>query len=123
MVITSPPYLLKRLGRDVKQQAIGQEPSLDGYIEHLLGVFDEVQRVLKKQGTLFLNIGDTCREKNLMMVPARLGVSSFLCKRPFDQRGTVSPGIYILRVSVAGDAFARTENRLISVAYWSPTDG
>lgn len=51
------------------------------------------------------------------------GVSSFLCKRPFDQRGTVAPGIYILRVSVAGDAFARTENRLISVAYWSPTDG
>ena len=51
------------------------------------------------------------------------GVSSFLCKRPFDQRGTVAPGIYILRVSVAGDACARTENRLISVAYWSPTDG
>jgi site-specific DNA-methyltransferase (adenine-specific) len=97
LVITSPPYLLKKLGRDVKQQAIGQEPSLDGYIEHLLGVFDEVQRVLKKQGTLFLNIGDTCREKNLMMVPARLGVSSFLCKR------RSIPALWLLRrLSLSG---------------------
>ena len=38
LVITSPPYWLKRLGREVKQQAIGQEPSLDGYIDHHWGI-------------------------------------------------------------------------------------
>ena len=30
---------------------------------------------------------------------------------------TVAPGIYILRVTAAGDALTRSENRLISVAY------
>ena len=34
-----------------------------------------------------------------------------------NQGRTVAPGVYILRVTVEGDALTRTENRLISVAY------
>ena len=38
---------------------LGLEPTFDLYIEHLLMVFDEVKRVLKKDGTCWVNLGDT----------------------------------------------------------------
>ena len=38
---------------------LGLEPTPEFYIEHLTEIFNEVKRVLKKEGTLWLNIGDT----------------------------------------------------------------
>ena len=38
---------------------LGLEPTPEMYIEHLTEIFNEVKRVLKKEGTLWLNIGDT----------------------------------------------------------------
>ncbi len=38
---------------------IGLEPTPELYIEHMTEIFNEVKRVLKKEGTLWLNIGDT----------------------------------------------------------------
>lgn len=38
---------------------LGLEPTIELYISHLLQVFDEVKRVLKKTGTLWVNIGDS----------------------------------------------------------------
>ncbi len=38
---------------------LGLEPTPEFYIEHLTEIFSEVKRVLKKEGTLWLNIGDT----------------------------------------------------------------
>jgi DNA modification methylase len=40
-------------------QQIGIEPSPDEYIAALVAVFREVRRVLRKDGTLWLNIGDS----------------------------------------------------------------
>lgn len=37
---------------------LGLEPTLDEYIEHLVEIFEEIRRVLKRHGTLWLNIGD-----------------------------------------------------------------
>ena len=37
---------------------IGLEPTLDEYIERMVEVFREVRRVLRKDGTLWLNLGD-----------------------------------------------------------------
>ena len=56
MCVTSPPYFGLR-NYDVVGQ-IGQEKSPDEYIARLLDVFSEVHRVLKPEGTLWLNIGD-----------------------------------------------------------------
>ncbi|MFN0100758.1 MAG: DNA-methyltransferase [Bryobacteraceae bacterium] len=54
--ITSPPYWgLRDYG--VEGQ-IGAEMELDHYIEHLTGVFRQVRRVLKPDGTFWLNVGD-----------------------------------------------------------------
>lgn len=57
MCVTSPPYYaLRDYGVDGQ---IGLEKTPEAYIDRLAGVFDEVYRVLKKDGTLWVNIGDT----------------------------------------------------------------
>jgi DNA modification methylase len=38
---------------------LGLEPDFNLYIKHLLDIFDEVKRVLKKDGTCWINMGDT----------------------------------------------------------------
>lgn len=54
--ITSPPYWgLRDYG--VADQ-IGAEPTLDEYIENLVAIFRQVKRVVREDGTLWLNIGD-----------------------------------------------------------------
>lgn len=56
-VITSPPYFnLRDYG--VEGQ-IGLEKTWQEYIKKLIDIFDEVKRVLKKEGTCFVNLGDT----------------------------------------------------------------
>lgn len=55
--VTSPPYYgLRDYGTD---EQIGLEETPDSYIADLLSVFREVNRVLRDDGTLWLNIGDT----------------------------------------------------------------
>ena len=40
-------------------QQIGLEDTLEEFVANLVGVFDEVRRVLRKDGTLWLNLGDS----------------------------------------------------------------
>jgi DNA modification methylase len=55
--ITSPPYFgLRDYG---EPQQIGVERLYTDYLMRLLIVFDEVRRVLKDDGTLWLNLGDS----------------------------------------------------------------
>lgn len=56
-VITSPPYYgLRDYGKD---EQIGLEQTPEEYIEKMVEVFREVRRVLKDEGTVWLNIGDS----------------------------------------------------------------
>ena len=56
-VMTSPPYwALRDYGVD---EQLGLEPTFDQYISNLCDIFDEVQRVLRKDGTCWVNLGDT----------------------------------------------------------------
>lgn len=55
--ITSPPYWgLRDYGVDGQ---IGLEKTLQDYIKEMVEVFREVKRVLKPEGTLWLNLGDS----------------------------------------------------------------
>jgi DNA modification methylase len=56
-VVTSPPYWSLR-DYGVAGQ-IGLEPTPDEYIATMVGVFREVRRVLRADGTLWLNMGDS----------------------------------------------------------------
>ena len=56
-VVTSPPYWsLRDYGIDSQ---VGLEASVFDFIAALADIFDEVRRVLKDDGTLWLNIGDS----------------------------------------------------------------
>ena len=77
--VTSPPYYgLRDYGEDGQ---IGREESPEQYIERLVAVFNEVFRILRSDGTLWLNIADTycrtrsigksinCKQKDLIGIP------------------------------------------------------
>ncbi len=55
--VTSPPYYGLRDYRVDNQ--IGLEETPEQYIKQLADVFDEIRRVLRDDGTLWLNIGDS----------------------------------------------------------------
>lgn len=55
--VTSPPYYgLRDYGED---KQIGLEETPEEYVQKLVEVFREVRRVLKQEGTLWLNLGDS----------------------------------------------------------------
>jgi len=55
--VTSPPYWgLRDYGVDGQ---LGAEPSPEEYIERMVAIFREVRRVLRDDGTLWLNLGDS----------------------------------------------------------------
>lgn len=57
MCVTSPPYYgLRNYNHDSQ---IGLEETPEQYVEQLVQVFREVKRILKPEGTLWLNLGDS----------------------------------------------------------------
>lgn len=55
--VTSPPYFgLRDYGTE---EQIGMEQTPDEFVDKLLQVFTEVKRILKPNGTLWLNLGDS----------------------------------------------------------------
>ena len=62
MCMTSPPYWgLRDYHADGQ---IGLEPTFQLYIDHLMQIFSEVKRVLKKTGTCWVNIADSYTGSN-----------------------------------------------------------
>ncbi|MBI3797345.1 MAG: site-specific DNA-methyltransferase [Deltaproteobacteria bacterium] len=67
--LTSPPfYLLRRYGTSVSwpdgwKGELGHEPHPNDFVRHLLFVFDEVWRVLRDDGCLWVNLADTFNNK------------------------------------------------------------
>ena len=61
--VTSPPYFGLRSYIDDEHEdkalEIGLEPTPDEYVQKLVEVFREVRRVLKDDGVLWLNLGDS----------------------------------------------------------------
>lgn len=80
-VITSPPYFRLRNYQDERQ--IGLEKHVDDYVHELLLVGRKLARVLKADGSFWLNLGDTfscghaqgAREKSLVLAPERAALA------------------------------------------------
>lgn len=79
-VVTSPPYWRHR-DYGVAGQ-LGQEPTVGFYVDRLADVFDLVAPVLKSTATVWLNLGDTWLDGDLLDVPglvrAELGARGWL---------------------------------------------
>jgi DNA modification methylase len=79
-VITSPPYFgLRDFG---VQGQIGKEDTPKLYITRLVGVFREVWRVLKDDGTLWLNMGDTYASQGDINNGSHRGLAAFDGRNP-----------------------------------------
>jgi DNA modification methylase len=108
-VVTSPPYWNLRSyldpGHSAKSQELGSEPTLGQFVANIVEVMREVWRVLRSDGVLWLNIGDSYSgagysnhtgtggalrsqggkqqhthvdelgEKQLLMIPARVAIA------------------------------------------------
>lgn len=69
-VVTSPPYFcLRDYGED---DQIGLEETPEDFVGALVDVFREVKRVLHQSGTVWLNLGDSYGDKQLLGIPWRV---------------------------------------------------
>lgn len=66
--ITSPPYANGLRDYGAADQ-LGQEQTVTEYVENLRGVLQEVRRVLKPTGSLWLNLGDSYGQADRVGVP------------------------------------------------------
>ncbi|MBP0020160.1 MAG: site-specific DNA-methyltransferase [Cyanobacteria bacterium SBLK] len=73
-IITSPPYFghRKYSGDDASRDEIGREKNLEEYIQNLVFCFELIKPKLKATGLLWLNLGDTYRNKELLGIPWRV---------------------------------------------------
>jgi len=72
-VVTSPPYWGLRDYGDDRQ--LGMEESVEDYVEKLVNGFQEVRRVLKPTGTVWLNLGDSyAGEETLQAIQKKLRI-------------------------------------------------
>lgn len=69
--MTSPPYWGQR---QYAGSGIGLEDDYRDYVRDLTEIFEELKRVLKPEGSFWLNIGDTYKHKNLLGIPWRIAL-------------------------------------------------
>jgi site-specific DNA-methyltransferase (adenine-specific)/site-specific DNA-methyltransferase (cytosine-N4-specific) len=68
--ISSPPYWDMKLYQ-LDSNQLGQERSVEEYINNLKKHYSEVFRVLKNDGSLFVNINDCVKDGEYQLVPQR----------------------------------------------------
>lgn len=66
--ISSPPYWTMKVYQ-LDENQLGQEDTIEEYIDNLKKHYKEVFRVLKNDGSLFVNINDCCRDGEYQLVP------------------------------------------------------
>ena len=69
---SSPPYWGQR-DYGVTGQ-IGRERAIDEYLQRLLAVYDEVKRVLRSDGTCWVNLGDKYQNNCAQLIPERFAI-------------------------------------------------
>lgn len=70
VICTSPPYwAMKVYQLDANQ--LGQEPTVEEYIDNLKKHYLEAYRVLKNDGSVWVNINDCCKDGEYQLVPQR----------------------------------------------------
>jgi site-specific DNA-methyltransferase (adenine-specific) len=73
-IITSPPYFGHRTYSESNPNEIGREDDYLDYIQHLVDVFNVLKSKLRNDGLLWLNLGDTYREKYLLGLSWRMAL-------------------------------------------------
>jgi site-specific DNA-methyltransferase (adenine-specific) len=75
-IVTSPPYFGHRnYTGAANPREIGQEREPTEYIENLVCIFRALKPKLRHDGLLWLNLGDTYRDKTLLAIPWRVALA------------------------------------------------
>jgi site-specific DNA-methyltransferase (adenine-specific) len=73
LIITSPPYYKQR---NYGKVGIGNENSVEEYIENLMTIFKECIRIIKDTGTIVFNLGDKYKNGSLLLIPYRFALEA-----------------------------------------------
>ncbi len=73
LVITSPPYYRQR---NYGAGGIGNERTVEEYIDNLMVIFRECVRVVKDTGSIVFNLGDKYEDGSLLLVPYRFAIEA-----------------------------------------------
>ena len=87
--VTSPPYFGLRDYGIAEQIGLEQTPA--EFVEQLVAVFREVRRVLRDDGTLWLNLGDSYAANRSYQVPSTKGGPKHGAGRAAGGKGSVVP--------------------------------
>jgi site-specific DNA-methyltransferase (adenine-specific) len=84
LIITSPPYFQQRdYGNG--SLGVGNEPTEQAYLSHILGIFFECVRVTKSTGTIVFNLGDKYISGGLSLLPYKFAI-----------RATENTGVFLI---------------------------
>lgn len=73
MIVTSPPYFQQR--NYSAPDEVGRESTPREYADRLVAIFREAKRVLKDDGTLWLNLGDKYKDGAQLGMPWRVALA------------------------------------------------
>jgi len=66
LVVTSPPYFQQR---EYGEEGLGNEETVEQYLESIMTTFAKVVRVMKPTGNIVYNMGDKIIDGSMMLVP------------------------------------------------------
>jgi site-specific DNA-methyltransferase (cytosine-N4-specific) len=133
LVVTSPPYFALRSyqdGGETYAGQIGSEPTPAEFVDALLEVTRECVRVLKPSGSMWVNLGDTYRDRGLLGIPWRyalgcIGVGEFPCDLARELVWDVFSGV--LSAAEAQEAIDSWDTglglKMRAEVIWAKTDG
>ena len=70
LVVCSPAFFQARIYNNGVDE-LGREKTPEEFINKLVKLFDDTKRVLKDEGSMYVNINDTCRDGAYQAVPQR----------------------------------------------------
>jgi site-specific DNA-methyltransferase (adenine-specific) len=70
LIVSSPPYFQARVYKNGENE-LGRENTPEEFINNLVKLFDDAKRVLKDEGSMYVNINDTCRDGAYQAIPQR----------------------------------------------------
>ncbi|KKL70297.1 hypothetical protein LCGC14_2106340, partial [marine sediment metagenome] len=90
---------------------LGLEPTPDLYVQHIVEIFQEVKRVLRDDGTVFLNMGDSYFSSNQRGRPYDISD-----KEPEDSQGSDCPLIHLCDACLAASSshIPRSDSPLVA---------
>ncbi len=71
LVITSPPYFSQR---EYAAPGLGNEESVDEYLDNIMETFSQIIRVMKSTGSIVYNMGDKIIVGSLQLIPYRFAI-------------------------------------------------